>query len=176
MLCYYKTPICLKVYVAVSLATASKSPLRKYGIRLTRQRQLLFDIITNAHDHLNADQLYEMAQKRDPRINRVTVYRTLKLLKNEGLIDELDLMHFEGEHHYYETRLKQEHAHLVCLRCGAVKEYFGDPLQHMKRQIESDFGFQISVTRTEVGGYCADCRGGKVRSTKEETTATRKVG
>jgi Fur family transcriptional regulator, ferric uptake regulator len=152
-----------------SPATASKSPLRKYGIRLTRQRQLLFDIINNAHDHLNAEQLFEKAQKRDAKINRVTVYRTLKLLKTEGLIDELDLMHFEGEHHYYETRLKQEHAHLVCLGCGTVREYFGDPLQRMKQQIESDFGFQISVTRTEVGGYCADCRGSQARARNEET-------
>ena len=140
-------------------ATASNPSLRRYGIRLTRQRQLLFEIINNAHEHLNAEQLYERAQELDPKINRVTIYRTLKLLKTEGLIDELDLMHFEGEHHYYETRLKQEHAHIVCLTCGAVQEYFGDPLQRMKQQIESDFGFQISVTRTEIGGYCADCRG-----------------
>jgi Fur family ferric uptake transcriptional regulator len=140
-------------------ATVSNPSLRRYGIRLTRQRQLLFEIINNAHEHLNAEQLYERAQELDPKINRVTIYRTLKLLKTEGLIDELDLMHFEGEHHYYETRLKQEHAHIVCLTCGAVQEYFGDPLQRMKQQIESDFGFQISVTRTEIGGYCADCRG-----------------
>ena len=139
-------------------ATAVRSPLRKRGIRLTRQRELLFEIINNAHDHLDADQLYELAKKRDPKINRVTVYRTLKLLKNEGLIDELDLMHFDGEQHYYETRLKQEHAHIVCLRCGAVQEFFGDPLRHLREQIESGFGFQILVSRSEVGGYCADCQ------------------
>ena len=141
-----------------SAAAAVRAPLRKRGIRLTRQRELLFEIINNAHDHLNADQLYELAKKRDPKINRVTVYRTLKLLKNEGLIDELDLMHFGGEHHYYETRLKQEHAHIVCLRCGAVQEYFGDPLRSLREQVESGFGFQILVSRTEVGGYCADCQ------------------
>jgi len=139
-------------------AAAVRSPLRKRGIRLTRQRELLFEIINNAHDHLDADQLYELAKKRDPKINRVTVYRTLKLLKNEGLIDELDLMHFDGEQHYYETRLKQEHAHIVCLRCGAVQEFFGDPLRHLREQIESGFGFQILVSRSEVGGYCADCQ------------------
>ena len=135
-----------------------KSPLRNRGIRMTRQRELLFEIINNAHDHLNADQLYELAKKKDPKINRVTVYRTLKLLKTEGLIDELDLMHFEGEQHYYETRLKQEHAHIVCLRCGSVQEFFGKPLHRLREQVESDFGFKILVTRTEVGGYCADCQ------------------
>ncbi len=142
----------------VQASPSVKSPLRKRGIRLTRQRELLFELISNAHDHLNADQLYELAKKADPKINRVTVYRTLKLLKNEGLIDELDLMHFEGEQHYYETRLKQEHAHIVCLRCGSVQEFFGAPLRQIREQIETDFGFQILVTRTEVGGYCADCR------------------
>ena len=101
---------------------------------------------------------YEIAKKRDPKINRVTVYRTIKLLKQEGLIDELDLLHHESDQHYYETKLKREHAHIVCLRCGKVQEFFGDPLQLLKQQIESDFGFQILIARTEVGGYCADCQ------------------
>jgi len=86
------------------------------------------------------------------------VYRTLKVLKEQGLVDELDLMHYEGEQHYYETRLKREHAHLVCMGCGAVSEYFGDPLREMKAQIETQFGFQVEVARTEFGGYCADCQ------------------
>ena len=141
-------------------ATASlKAPLRKHGVRLTRQRELLFEIIHNSHTHLNADSLYGLAKARDPKISRVTVYRTLKVLKQEGLIDELDLLHHEGDQHYYETRLKREHAHVVCLRCGAVQEFFGRPLQNLKEQIESDFGFKILLARTEVGGYCADCQG-----------------
>jgi Fur family ferric uptake transcriptional regulator len=147
-----------------------QTPLRAHGIRLTQQRQLLFDIIHNAHDHLNADQIYELARKRNPKINRVTVYRTLKLLKHEGLVDELDLMHYEGEQHYYETRLKREHAHMVCLRCGAVKEYFGKPLQEMKQEAETQFGFQVLIARTEVGGICPDCQ----RTDVEEMIALKK--
>jgi Fur family ferric uptake transcriptional regulator len=133
-------------------------PLRAHGIRLTQQRQLLFDIIHNAHAHLDAEQIYELARKKNPKINRVTVYRTLKLLKHEGLVDELDLMHYEGEQHYYETRLKREHAHMVCVRCGAVREYFGKPLQEMRHEIETQFGFQVLMARTEVGGICPDCQ------------------
>ena len=129
--------------------SAVRGPLRKHGIRLTRQRELLFELINKSHVHLNADQLYELAKKRDARINRVTVYRTLKILKQEGLIDELDLLHHEGDQHYYETRLKREHAHIVCLRCGSVQEYFGEPLRMLNDQIESDFGFQIAVARTD---------------------------
>lgn len=147
---------------APTQVSSVREPLRRRGIRLTRQRELLFEIIHNSHRHLNADQLYELAKKRDPKINRVTVYRTLKRLKEEGLVDELDLMHYESEHHYYETRLKREHAHLVCLGCGAVMEYFGNPLQQIKEQIEEQFGFKVEVARTEVGGYCADCRQGEL--------------
>ena len=143
----------------LNASTSLRAPLRKHGIRLTRQRELLFEIIHNSRTHLNADQLYELAKKRNSKINRVTVYRTLKVLKQEGLIDELDLLHHEGDQHYYETRLKREHAHIVCLRCGGVQEFFGQPLKLLKEQIESDFGFQILVARTEVGGYCADCQG-----------------
>ncbi len=135
-----------------------RAPLREHGIRLTKQRELLFELIHNSHKHLNADQLYELAKARDPKINRVTVYRTLKVLKQEGLVDELDLLHVEGDQHYYETRLKREHAHVVCLRCGSVQEFFGDPIKQMKEDIESNLGFRIEIARTEIGGYCADCQ------------------
>src|SRR5208283_700149 len=108
--------------------------------------------------HLDAESLYQLAKEKDPRLNRVTVYRTLKLLKQGGLIDELDLMHFAGEQHYYETRQKQEHAHIVCLRCGKVEEFFGESLQDMRRQVEANLGFRIASARTEMGGYCADCQ------------------
>lgn len=132
--------------------------LKDRGIRLTRQRRILLDLIDRSGRHLDADTLYQLAQAKDPKLNRVTVYRTLKLLKMRGLIDELDLMHVEGDQHYYETRLKQEHAHLVCLRCGKVEEFFGEPIQKMRKQIETNLGFQIVSARTEMGGYCPDCQ------------------
>ena len=132
--------------------------LQDHGVRMTRQRRLLFELIDGSGEHLNAEALYQLAKQRHAKINRVTVYRTLKLLKQEGLVDELDLLHHEGDQHYYETRLKREHAHVVCLRCGRVEEFFGEPLKRLKQQIESHFGFQIVIARTEVGGYCADCQ------------------
>ena len=135
-----------------------KNSLRERGVRLTRQRQILLDLIDKSGKHLDAESLYQMAQALDPKLNRVTVYRTLKMLKEGGLVDELDLMHFGGDQHYYETRLKQEHAHVVCLSCGKVEEFFGEPLQKLRRQVESHFGFHIVVARTEIGGYCSHCQ------------------
>jgi Fur family transcriptional regulator, ferric uptake regulator len=135
-----------------------QNSLRERGVRLTRQRKLLLDLIDNSGLHLDADTLYQMAKQRDPKLNRVTVYRTLKLLKEGGLVDELDLAHWKGEQHYYETRLKQEHAHIICLRCGRVEEFFGEQLQMVRGQVQSQFGFEIVFARTEIGGYCSHCR------------------
>lgn len=136
----------------------TRDSLKARGLRLTRQRQILLGLIDKSGQHLDAERLYQMAKEQDPKLNRVTVYRTLKMLKEGGLVDELDLMHIGGDQHFYETRMKQEHAHIICLRCGKVEEFFGEPLQKLRRQVEQHFGFQIVLARTEVGGYCSHCQ------------------
>ncbi|MCC7175018.1 MAG: transcriptional repressor [Bryobacterales bacterium] len=150
-------------------AKSIKGSLRERGVRLTRQRKVLLDLIDKTGLHLDAEQLYALAKQQDSKINRVTVYRTLNLLKDMGMVDELDLMHWSGGQHYYETRLKQEHAHVICLRCGKVEEFYGEPLQKIRRQVESHFGFQVLIARTEVGGYCPHCR--RLRSQEIHTAA-----
>jgi Fur family ferric uptake transcriptional regulator len=152
-------------------APGIKDSLKQQGVRMTRQRKILLDLIDQSGEHLDAEALFRLAKERDPKLNRVTVYRTLKLLKLGGLVDELDLMHHAGDQHYYETRLKQEHAHVICLRCGKIEEFFGDPLQTMREQIENHFGFQIVLARTEVGGYCAHCRVLRARELEEAAKA-----
>ncbi len=136
----------------------TKDSLKKRGVRLTRQRQILLELIDKTGEHLDAERLYRMAKERDPKINRVTVYRTLKMLKQGGLVDELDLMHIGGDQHFYETRMKQEHAHVICLRCGKVEEFFGEPLHKLRKQVEQHFGFEVLLARTEIGGYCSHCQ------------------
>jgi Fur family ferric uptake transcriptional regulator len=140
------------------MAEGIQESLKQRGVRLTRQRRLLLDLIDRSGLHLDAESLFQMAKEKDPKLNRVTVYRTLKLLKEGGLVDELDLAHFEGDQHYYETRMKQEHAHIICLRCGRVEEFFGEELRRLRAQVESQFGFEIMFARTEVGGYCSHCQ------------------
>src|SRR5919199_4002035 len=97
-----------------------KGSLKKKGFRVTRQRQILLELIDKTGQHLDAERLFQMAKEQDPKLNRVTVYRTLKLLKEGGLVDELDLMHYGGDQHYYETKTKPEHAHVISLRCAKV--------------------------------------------------------
>jgi len=67
------------------------------GLRLTRQRRTILGVVETAKQHLDANEILRQARKLDPGIDRVTVYRTLNLLKHHGLIDELDLMHMQGE-------------------------------------------------------------------------------
>ena len=144
-----------------------KDTLKQRGVRLTRQRRILLELIDESGQHLDAERLYLLAKEKDPKLNRVTVYRTLKMLKEGGLVDELDLMHIGGDQHFYETRMKQEHAHIICLRCGKVEEFFGEPLQKLRRQVESHFGFQVVLARTEVGGYCSHCQVLRANEVKE---------
>lgn len=147
----------------------TKSSLQLQGVRLTRQRKILLDLIDKSGKHLDAESLYQLARLQDPKLNRVTVYRTLKMLKVGGLVDELDLMHHSGDQHYYETRMKREHAHIICLRCGKVEEFFGEPLLQIRKQVEEIFGFQILLTRTEIGGYCATCQVQRAQELNEAT-------
>lgn len=147
-----------------------RDSLKRRGVRLTRQRQILLELIDRSGQHLDAERLYQLAREKDSKINRVTVYRTLKMLKDGALVDELDLMHFGGDQHYYETRMKQEHAHVICLRCGKVEEFYGDALQKLRRQIENHFGFHVLIARTEIGGYCAHCQVLRARELDQAVT------
>jgi Fur family transcriptional regulator, ferric uptake regulator len=129
------------------------------GIRMTGQRRAILSVIETANKHLDASQILRKAQKIDPSVDRSTVYRTLRLLKRQGLIDELDLMHVNGEGHYYERRLERDHLHMACLRCGKIAEFVSDGLEQLKQQVEKDCRFRVLVSRLEIGGYCAACRG-----------------
>lgn len=131
------------------------------GIRMTQQRRAILSVMEMANKHLDASQILRKAQKLDASVDRSTVYRTLQLLKRHGLIDELDLMHINGEGHYYERRLGRDHIHMACLRCGKIIEFVSDSFERLKQQVEKDCRFHVLVSRLEIGGYCAACRSGQ---------------
>jgi Fur family ferric uptake transcriptional regulator len=153
-----------------SLATSSSKPgacpferrtlldeLANKGIRLTSQRRILVEIIQTADQHLDAASLLELARKKEPNIDRATVYRTLELLKKLRLIDELDLMHLQGEKHYYEVKTRRDHVHLACFQCGRIEEFSSVLYEQLKNEITTRAGFELRVARLEIGGRCREC-------------------
>ncbi len=132
--------------------------LKEHGVRMTAQRRLLVRIIQDSPRHLDAAELLRIAKHEDSGIDRATVYRTIALLKKCGLIDELDLMHLEGEKHYYEAKTNRDHCHIACFQCGAIMEYASRSFQRLKEEIAQQSGFRIGAVRLEVGGICGACQ------------------
>ena len=135
-----------------------RAELARRGVRLTRQRRVLVEVIQHATRHLDAEALWRQGQARDASLNLATVYRTLGLLKQHGLVDELDLMHLEGEKHYYEVSRAQSHLHLACFRCGRIEEFQTEEFEKLQQLVEQACGFAIKTGRLEFGGVCRQCR------------------
>ncbi len=129
--------------------------LRTLGKRVTPQRLLLLRILGKHKGHLDADEIYHLARKEDPRLSLSTVYRTLGLLKGLGLIEEL---HLDEEHHHYEMKDRGgEHHHLICLRCGRVEEFESPLIEEMKGQVAAQHRFQVTGAHIDLRGYCRRC-------------------
>ncbi len=125
------------------------------GKRITSQRSLLLELLREGGGHLDADELYQRAREKMPRLSLSTVYRSLRLFKELGLVDE---HHLGEEHHHYEVRGVGEHCHLICLGCGKVIELQCPVTEQMREDIGREHGFQIAGTEIHLEGYCSGCR------------------
>jgi len=134
---------------------SSRRVLNVSGLRATGQRALILDIIRRGGRHLDADEIYLQARKKEPRISLSTVYRALQKFKELGLVDEF---HFDDNHHHYEARAASEHHHLKCLGCGAVIEFDYDLLGNLTRKVPEAGDFEVVQAELRVAGYCARCR------------------
>jgi Fur family ferric uptake transcriptional regulator len=141
-------------------ASDLRKQLQQRGVRITRQRNLLLSLIERSSGHLNVSRLLQMARKKDPTINRATVYRTVALLKEHQLIDELDLMHAEGRSHFYEPTPSKQHFHVVCVKCGRVLEAHSRLWQPLLKEVARQAGFELHQARVEIGGECPACSAG----------------
>jgi len=130
-----------------------RKALRSAGLRMTRQRALILEIIR--HGHLDADEVYRQAREKQPRFSLSTVYRTLRMLKEQGLVDEL---HLGEAHHHYEVKPSAEHHHLVCLGCGKIVEIECKLSQRMKQDLARKQGFEVTGVEINMTGYCSKCR------------------
>ncbi|MDP9380724.1 MAG: transcriptional repressor [Chloroflexota bacterium] len=130
--------------------------LQKHGYRITPQRTMILESLLGASDHVTAEGLYEDVRKSYPHISFSTVYRTLELLRDSGLITQTDL---GGGRWQYHPADKADHHHLICQRCGAVstvpQEIFHDVHTHLQKK----YGFDALMTHYAVYGRCAKCRG-----------------
>lgn len=131
--------------------------LRRADLRVTSQRALLLEIIRDSAGHLDADEIYRLARDRHPRLSLSTVYRTLGLLKEMGLVRELD---FDEDHRHYELCDASEckHYHIYCLGCGTVVEFESSLVPELTKQLAQEHGFEIVDCRVLVSGYCAACQ------------------
>jgi len=134
----------------------NRKTLNLAGARLTNQRALILKIIRQGH--LDADEIYRRAKEKQPHLNLSTVYRTLRMLKNLGLVEEL---HFDETHHHYEVKPHAEHHHLVCLGCGKVVEFDCLLSQKLKGDIGREKGFKVTGAEVVMTGYCSKCRAKK---------------
>lgn len=133
------------------------------GVRITAQRRALVEVIQETREHLDVASLLEQARRREPGVNRATVYRTIELLKKMRLVEELDLMHLNGEKHYYEAKSRGDHIHLACFDCGRIQEFVSPSFDRLKREIARETGFEVRVIRLEVGGSCGICSAGETK-------------
>jgi Fur family ferric uptake transcriptional regulator len=134
---------------------SNHSPLKQSGQRITSQRALILKIIQEGGGHLDADEIYRQAKAVKPRISLSTVYRTIKVLKRPGLIEEL---HLDDSHHHYEIKSSLKHHHLVCLGCGKVIEFQYPLDRSIKRRVPEAREFEIVGAEVRLTGYCASCR------------------
>ena len=131
--------------------------LNTAGLRVTSQRALILEIIRQGQGHLDADEVYRRGREKQPRLSLSTVYRTLRLFKKLGLVEEV---HFDEAHHHYETKPPTVHHHLVCLDCGKVIEFQYPLTRLVKRNVPEAKDFKIVDTEIRVTGYCPKCRQG----------------
>ena len=132
--------------------------LNTAGLRVTSERALILEVIRHGQGHLDADEVYRQARKKQPRLSLSTVYRSLQTLKKLGLIEEL---HFDEAHHHYEIKPPTMHHHLVCLGCGKVVEFECPTSQKMKDDVSREKGFEVTDVEVRMTGYCPTCRESK---------------
>ena len=121
----------------------------------TWQRRLLLTIMQEAEKHLDAKELYRRASERDARISLATVYRNLRLFKEQGLIDE---RHLGRARCYYEMRQLGEHQHLVCETCGEVVEFKSSLVNKLVAEVQRKNNFSVTKVELCLEGYCHKCK------------------
>lgn len=123
--------------------------LRQGGVRVTRQREALLKVLTEAEDHPDAAELHRRAQVLDETLSLATVYRTLSVLEREGVVQRLS---FETGGARFEVADAAHHDHIVDVESGDIIEFRSDKIEQLQREIAALMGYEILHHRLEL--YC----------------------
>ncbi len=135
--------------------TSTADRLAAAGERVTRQRLLVADALAAHARQITAQHLYERLRKREPRIGRATVFRTLEALVSAGVARRLEQ---DGHVYGYVACRPEHHHHLACDGCGRVEEIDEGYITPVAERVAADLGFTIDDARLDFYGLCAACR------------------
>jgi Fur family ferric uptake transcriptional regulator len=123
------------------------------GMRMTDQRRVIARILQDSDDHPDVEELYRRSSKIDPRISISTVYRTVKLFEDEGIIERHD---FRDGRSRYETVPEEHHDHMIDLKTGNVIEFQSAEIEALQERIARELGFRLVGHRLELYGIPLD--------------------
>jgi Fur family ferric uptake transcriptional regulator len=119
------------------------------GLRMTDQRRVIAQVLEEATDHPDVEELYARASARDPRISIATVYRTVKLFEESGILDRLE---FGDGRARYENADRDHHDHLIDMNTGEVIEFVDPEIEALQERIAEKLGYRLKGHRLELYG------------------------
>ena len=127
------------------------------NLRLTSQRQAIIDTVFSTEEHFTAEQLLGWSRRRDKSVSRATVYRTLPLLTESGLVREMD---FGKDHKYYDPNYADHphHSHLICNDCDKIVEFESEKIDQLEDEISHRLGFTVKAQRLQITGSCEELK------------------
>ena len=131
--------------------------LAQKKLRLTAPRRAIIEAVFGTQKHFTADQLLAWAQQRDESVSRATVYRTLPLLTESGLVREMD---FGGDHKFYDPNYAEHphHNHIICQDCGKIVEFESRQIERLENEISRRLGFSVKAHRLQITATCEEFR------------------
>src|SRR5437867_3287624 len=122
-------------------------------LRVTSQRQVIIDTVFGTEEHFTADQLLAWSRQRDQSVSRATVYRTLPLLTESGLVREMD---FGKDYKFYDPNYAEHphHSHIICGDCSKIVEFESEKIEELENEITRKLGFSVKAQRLHITGAC----------------------
>lgn len=139
-------------------ASELKTALDEAGHRLTGPRLAVWDVVAHSESHMTAEEIAEAVRDEDPTVNLSSVYRSLALFSELGLVRESNLGANEATH--WELAHSDEQFHLKCTSCGRVEHHSGDLVGQIDSHLAENHGFHADRVELLVSGTCADCSTG----------------